>query len=960
MSKPDEININSSNNSAEDRSRKRQVVADTENIAPGQRRKATRATVSFEYQKKKTTGLVETRTASGTVGLFPDESLSAARKSATEEAVKRDGSRLKITGNGKKSKAPKTFRISGRTDTVRNKLKEQAAKGAMLTDAVREKLAPDKMKSSLKSGAEKSIRLAGRTKEKLSSLSSGLKGKDTASAAASSQTEGNNRPPAASQPKASKKPSAAPKSRSGGDGNGPAVRTRKKARKPKIRIRKKRNKLWAFVRAFLIIAVTCGILGILAGGAYTAYVISHAETIHPDRIYETLDVSSHIYDDKGDLIDEIYYSENRQIIQYEQLPDNLKNAFIAIEDKTFWKHHGFNVRRLFGAVLGRLKGGRISGTSTITQQLARNVFLPEDKSVRSLKRKITEMYYAYEIEQELSKEEILTAYLNTIYLGYGCYGVDTAARTYFSRDVKDLNLVQCAALAALPQAPHEYALLKTEKGDNTKKIRKGLFANDTEKDRRNLVLQLMEEQGYITAKQHKKATKDLIDFIKPGHSSLASKSAFKDYLIETVKKDLMKEYDLTEDQAFKMIYTKGLRIYSTLAVKTQNIIQNEFKKNENFPKAVDGSRVQASMVITEVGTGKIKAMVGGRDTSGEMLFNRATNPRQPGSSIKPIAVYAPALQKSFEYAKAGMKYQFRDTGYDKQGTKNWGKYITVSSEVTDEKMKVNGADWPNNVTRSFSGHNTFRTAIQKSINTCAVKILAQVGIEYSMDMVKKFGITTAEDDTSQSSNDYNYAALGLGAMTEGVTPLDMALAYAAFPNGGVVNKPICYTRVEDSNGNVLLKSKVKKKRVLDEGVAWIMTDVLRSVVSHGIAGNAAVSGVRVGGKTGTTDDRYDIWFDGFTPELSAALWIGTDTNVRMDSASDVAASLWSKIMSQLSRSRAGSYRGMPHNITVRNGEFYTDGTEPPVIVEKKDKKAKKDGKNKDGEEAETEDDEADE
>lgn len=749
------------------------------------------------------------------------------------------------------------------------------------------------------------------------------------------KTAAKSRPKSTSKAKAPAKSvsqtKAKPKSSGGSGGGGsrpvpPSSKT--KARK----VKKKRSKLWTFVRALMITFISLCILGGLAGVGYTAYVISKADPIQPSRIYDTLAVSTYIYDDQETLIDEIYYNENRQIISYEQLPENLKNAFIAIEDKTFWTHRGFNFRRIIGAILERFQGGRISGTSTITQQLARNIFLPEDKSVRSIKRKITEMYYAYEIEQELSKEEILTAYLNTIYLGYGCYGVDTAARKYFSVSVEELTLEQCAALAALPQAPGTYQLVVTEEGENTTKIKKGIYANDTSQDRRNLVLQLMLEQGYITQEQKDAATRPLADFINPGGiSSASTTSAFKDYLIETVKKDLMNQYDLTEEQATKLIYTKGLRIYSTLDSQAQKVITKQFKKSENFPGTDKKDVVpEAAMVITEVGTGKVKAMVGTRNADGEMLFNRATNPRQPGSSIKPLTVYAAALQKSYEYQKKGEKFKFKDTGYDKQGTSNWGDYITVSSTVVDEKMKVNGETWPLNVTRSYSGQNTFKTAIQKSINTCAVKILAQVGIAYSMDMLKSFGITTAIDDTSQPINDVNLAALALGAMSEGVSPLEMSLAYAAFPNGGKRNTPICYTRVEDNNGRTLLEAKSEEFKVLNPGVAWIMTDVLQSVVTDGIGSPAAVKGIKVGGKTGTTDSRYDIWFDGFTPSYSVALWIGTDDNVQMDSYSDKAAALWSKIVSKIDRAKEGEYKERPDNVyRAWDGNWYTEGTAPP-------------------------------
>ncbi|MBE6018829.1 MAG: hypothetical protein E7230_00595 [Clostridiales bacterium] len=719
----------------------------------------------------------------------------------------------------------------------------------------------------------------------------------------------------------------------------------KKGKKKKA---KPKNKWLRWFLAAIKIMLALMITGTIAIGAYAAITIAQAPAIRPDKIYSTLDVSTHIYDDQGVLIDDIYYSENREIAKYEQLPENLKNAFIAVEDKTFWTHNGFNIRRIFGAIWSSVTGGgEISGTSTITQQLARNVFLPEEKSVRSIKRKIIEMYYAHEIEEVLTKEEILEAYLNTIYLGYGCYGVDTAARKYFGVEVEDLTLEQCAALAALPQAPGVYALLMTEPDDSetTTDLGNGLYANDVSRDRRYLVLDLMAEQGYITQEEADAAKIPLEEFINPGTEGLSTNSAFKDYLIETVKHDLMETYNLSEDEATRMIYSQGLNIYSTLDSQAQKTITKQFSDPDNFPSAVqEGAEVEAAMVIVEVGTGQIKAMVGTRHADGEKLFNRATSPRQPGSSIKPLSVYAAALQRSYEYQQEGKKFKFVKTGYDSQGTKYWGDYITVASGVTDEKMKVNGNTWPKNFSRTYSGYKTFRQAIQLSINTCAVKILAQVGVDYSMDLVKKFGVSTVIDDTSQSYNDLNLAALALGAMTEGVTPLDMALAYAVFPNGGVHNSGICYTKVTDSNGKVILEGKSTETKVLDEGVAFIMTDVLQSVVSDGIAGNAAIKGEKVGGKTGTTDDTWDIWFDGFTANYAAALWIGTDDNVALNTTSATAAKLWGKIMGKVKRAKGGEYRSMPSNVTVKNGEYFTKGTEPPDPPPEEKEKKEGDGK----------------
>ena len=697
------------------------------------------------------------------------------------------------------------------------------------------------------------------------------------------------------------------------------VKPAKPARKP-IRLTKWR----------VLLGIACLIVIALLGTFIYAY--NTVPAIDPDAssIYSNIDLSSIIYDSKGEEIDKLYYTEDREIVSIKDIPENTKNAFIAIEDKTFYKHHGLNYKRLFGAVLSKLTGraDEISGTSTITQQLARNVFLSDIKSERTLRRKFREMIYALKIERAYSKDEILEAYLNTIYLGYGCYGIKAAAYTYFGKEVSELSLEESAALAALPQAPDSYALLKDEKGEDTTYMKKyKLYANNLATERRDLVLDLMAEQGFIDSAQAEKAKKKMKDILHPHIEKKPRElTYFTDFLTKEVAKDLAEKYSMSEEKAEILIHTGGLRIYSTIDQEIQHAIDTEFSDDWNFPYSAEDP--QAAMVVTEVGTGKIRAMAGGRNTSGQMLFNRATSPRQPGSSIKPLAVYSAALQKSEDYAKRLQTFPFVDYGIDRQGTRLWGDYITAGSVVVDERLKINGETWPLNFSRRFSGYRTFRTALQQSINTCAVKIQLQVGPEYSMEMLKKYGISTVVDDASVPTNDLNPAALALGAMTYGTTPLDMALAYGAFPNRGIRDSAVAYTKVTDAKGKTLLEKKTEETQVLDENVAFIMRDCLESVVSRGIGRNASIYGVQVGGKTGTTNDNYDYWFVGFTPKYSAALWIGTDHNTVMSGSSGTAALLWSRIMRQIPDITAGEYPPQPDDVVWTRGEYYTEKTQP--------------------------------
>ena len=833
----------------------------------------------------------------------------------------------------------------------------------------------------------------------------------------------------------------------------------------------------------------CAFLAIcLIGIIYVAAVIITAPDIQTDNIYSMLSQSSLLYDDDGEIMDTAFSDQNRTIVEIDNIPDHVQYAFIALEDKTFEKHNGFNIIRIFGAIKDAVfNGGRISGTSTITQQLSRNLYLQEDMYTRSISRKIKEAYYAVQLEQKLNKDEILEAYLNTIYFGSG-YGVQTASQAYFSKDINEVTIAEAAALAAMPQAPSDYALVyavdATEVNEKTPNLilKSGNTAylwNDTCKDRIATCLYLMHDQGYITDKEYEEAKKvEVKDMVNPNLDALNSFSNyFADYVLETVIQDLQDEAGYSYDEAFELVYNGGVKIYTTMDSQAQGVIEEQFANKSNFPIAIgvnkddagnilddygnillydyndyfdsegrlvlnkdefkknkDGSltifagkrlniydttvngktdysvefknmyvydendilytieggfihipqeykkrdnndnvvisaeffedypsffteengklytqeyslnpqtiQPQSAMTIIDNQTGQIKAMIGGRNTSGRMLYNRAITPQQPGSSIKPIAVYAAALQKSHELASSGSGFGFSNLGFDKQGDKGWGQYITAASIVDDEPTHIEGRTWPSNAYRDYYGIHTFRQALQQSVNVCAVKILAQVGVDYSYDLAEKFGLSSLTD------SDRNLAALGLGGMLEGASTLDMASAYSTFVNGGVHNEYSCYTKVTTRNGELILEPTVEQTKVLDPGVAWIMTDILRTAVSEGIADAAAIPGIAVGGKTGTTDSQYDIWFCGFTPKYSAALWIGNDVNISLSHYSAAAASLWSNVMSQINANYGGSYPAAPGNVvsasidtksgllaTEASGkdirtEYFTSGTQP--------------------------------
>ncbi|MDO4745199.1 MAG: transglycosylase domain-containing protein [Bacillota bacterium] len=823
-----------------------------------------------------------------------------------------------------------------------------------------------------------------------------------------------------------------------------------------------------------------GLAFIMAIGLYVGVTFATAPRVDTDDVYSMLAQRSIMYDSKGKEIENLYMDDgNRTIIDYEDIPEDMVNAIVALEDKKFWKHNGFNFIRMGGAVLDSVfGGGQISGTSTVTQQLARNVYLAEIKSQRSISRKLSEMYCTIVLEKNLSKEEIMEAYLNTIYLGFNSYGIEAASQSYFSKPASKMDVLECASLAALPQSPDTYALVKYSTGESDLPVlAKGdgmnyVFNGDITKERRDLILSNMLAEGFITEDELNKAKgEDLQDHIKiSAAASAKATSYFTDYAVSQLIDDLVEEYGVTESEAQNLVYTGGLKIYTTMDSDIQGIVEEEFRDSSNFAgisyartnsdgailnsktgnimlypyshyfndddefvlkkseytnnddggitiksgkrlniyetevggapdvsiefksmytkdngifyfiengalsipqgyksvngngdvvvsgqfftdypeffkKTDDGLKVvsdnytlkqktrqpQGAMVIIENETGEIKAMIGGRETKGKQLYNRATNPRQPGSSIKPIGAYGPALQMSYEYHKEGKTMRL-----DTSEGSDYGKYITAGSVINDAKMSYGGRVWPKNWYSGYKGDMHLRKAVEQSVNVCAVKVYQQIGPDYSSKMLKKVGVTTVDDEGEV--NDLNPAALALGGMTSGISPLEMAAAYATFPNGGVYNEPIAYTKVLDSKDEVIMKKKAEGTQVYDPGVAWIMTDILRTTVSRGIASGASIGVQPVGGKTGTTSDNYDIWFCGFTPQYSAAIWMGNDVNIEMSSGSGKTASTWATIMRRVCADIPySSFGDMPSNVQVVGGEYYIKGTYSKVTLDKSSK-----------------------
>lgn len=571
-------------------------------------------------------------------------------------------------------------------------------------------------------------------------------------------------------------------------------------------------------------------------------------------------VSSQVFDSHGRLITTLHSDQNRLPIDINKVPQNLQNAFIAAEDNRFYEHIGIDPIGIFRAIFANLTNrGIAQGGSTITQQLAKNAFLSQEQT---LKRKIQEAMLALEIEHKYSKKEILEMYMNQIYFGQGAYGIQTAAKTYFNKDVNELTLTQCAMLAGLPKSPNYYSP----------------FNNLNEaKKRKNVVLDQMVKYGYVSAAEAEDAKNQDLGLSKSHQSKEANEyESFIDY----VSQQVAKKYG---DDA---LYKEGLKIYTTMDVDKQHAAVRAMRNLPNNYTDENGlTQPQAAIVSIDPKTGHILAMVGGR---GQDSFNRASMAvRQPGSAFKPF-VYLTALQHD----------------------------MTPDTTMDDQPVTYGG--WsPKNAGGSYSGTMTLSDALAHSVNTIAVQLADQVGTKNIIANAKKMGITTldAKDDN---------LAMALGGLTKGVTPLEMASAYGTFANKGVHVKPTAIVKILDRNGNVLedastLEKEETKTRVMSEREAYEMTTMLEGVIDHG-TGTAAAIGRPAAGKTGTTDDNKDAWFVGYTPDIVTAVWIGDDTGSHSLGevyGGTIPAEIWKDYMSSATSDESGGDFSAPSGMERR-------------------------------------------
>ncbi|ABI68419.1 transglycosylase domain-containing protein [Syntrophomonas wolfei] len=544
-----------------------------------------------------------------------------------------------------------------------------------------------------------------------------------------------------------------------------------------------------------------------------------------------------LYDDQGKVLAGLHAEQNRTETSLNNVPPDLINAFIATEDQDFYRHHGVNFKGIVRALLVNLQSGDLTGqgASTITQQLARNAFLTFDKQ---WERKIKEVLLAFKLETHYSKDEILSMYLNKIYFGAGAYGVQAAANTYFGKDVSKLDLAESSLLAGLPQSPNSYNPFQYY---------------DRAKARQQMVLKCMVDCNYIDQETAQQAFETPLVF-KKSFNSGSRYGYFIDAVIDETL-DILEAREIYEDPN-NAIYRSGLKIYTTMNAQLESHAEEFFKNPANFPsEQKNGEQIQCAMALIDHSNGEVKAIMGGRSYEQRRGFNRATNAlRQPGSSIKPLTVYAPALEDGYM------------------------PFFTLIDEPIS--IKVGNTIWsPKNYDPNYRGLISMRTAVQWSVNTYAVQLLEKVGVRKSFDFGKSLGLDLVD---TPGTNDLSLAPLSLGGLTRGASPVQMAAAYGAFGNGGLYAKPHFVTRILDADGVEIYRFKPDYHRAMSEETAWLMNSMLQTVVSSGTGTNARVPGVQTGGKTGTSEEYKDSWFCGVTPGYSAAIWMGYDREHTMN------------------------------------------------------------------------------
>ena len=626
----------------------------------------------------------------------------------------------------------------------------------------------------------------------------------------------------------------------------------------------------------LLIVITTGMLFTCVFAYYVKTSLSTELELTPTDFSLSLTSTIWYKDAAGNYkeMQNLYSKENRIWVEYENMPKYLEYATVAIEDKRFYEHKGVDWYRTvaaFGNMFLSMKDN--FGGSTVTQQLIKNLTKDDEVTVQ---RKLMEIFRALDFEKTYTKEQIMEWYLNAIFLGEGCYGVGTAAQTYYGKDVWDLSLAECASIIGITNNPSKYDPFISQKNN---------------KERQETILSEMYSQGYISYDEYVQAVNEVLVPQRTEDDPYVEEvwSYYVDMIIEDVRSDLMERKGISEQAANQLLYGGGYQIYSCLNMDIQNLVDSYYKYPETMPKSwsYSSQQLQSAIVILDPYGGDILAVAGGiGEKTINLGLNRATGAqRPPGSSIKPISVYGPALDRGL---------------------------ITQTTLVNDApNIKLAGQpDWyPKNADWSNSGIVNIRTAVMNSLNTVSAQILdkltPQVSYQYLTERLGVKSLVVSRDNKT----DIAYAPLSLGQLTDGITVREMAQAYTSFVNGGIFTKARSYTHITDSNGVMVIDNVPDQSRAFSENTAWNMTDMLVNAVNYGTGREAVIGGMTVAGKTGTTTDSKDRYFVGYTPYYLAAVWTGYDTPEVMNFYGNPATQIWRNIMGTLHEGLPG--KGFP-------------------------------------------------
>ncbi|AMP21019.1 hypothetical protein AZF37_07470 [endosymbiont 'TC1' of Trimyema compressum] len=663
-----------------------------------------------------------------------------------------------------------------------------------------------------------------------------------------------------------------------------------KRRSEKTGTTKKKSSWKNITLRILITLLVLTILAVTAGTVYLAY-LSKTLPEWNEAVFDK-SITSQILDKNEQVISKKFAQENKTPVTYNQISPMFVKSVIATEDNEFYEHNGFSIKGILrSAVSNIFSGSKGQGGSTLTQQLARGVFLSSDEALsKDYSRKIKEILLAMQIEERLTKEEIFTHYANTAYFGHGAYGIEAASTTYFNKHANELTDAEATLLAGLPQSPSFY--------DPYVNMNEAL-------KRRAMVVKRLVETNRITEaegeaiKNTEVALTDGTDYSSDDATTKNNKY-FTDYI--TIQADR-----ILSEKKLESLYKGGYTIYTTMDTNVQQSIENVYQNSSYFPSGMNGVKPESAMVVVDHTTGEIRGLVGGRTYELEQGFNRAIDAkRQPGSTFKPISVYGPAFEAGIVAPSSVYNDSPEPPVYDGQGR----PYELVNYEGT------------------YSGKVSIRNAIARSTNTIAVRVLNDIGTKTGFDFVKRLGITSLED--SEKDN----LSLALGGLKQGVSPLEMAKAYSTFANKGKLIENTSIRKIVDSYGKVVYEAKPKSQQVISQEVAYMVTNTLEDVVDHGSGTSAALANRDAAGKTGSTDmvdssgkvihnGNKDLWFVGYTPELTAAVWIGYDQSdenhyLSRSYSSNMCANIWSSVMSQSLANTPNSTFEKPKNIIEEN------------------------------------------